>query len=585
MAACTAAEVMSGCGGACTASCTASACTISRTVSVTPPTPGATCTFDFGTRDVTVQSGGFVGGANSYEIRAHKFTVGSTGKLTASGGTSGPGGIIILTLGSGGFVVQSNANPVAVDGASAGSILVNSDGDVTISKAITADGTTSTAGAGNIGITAGRISGTTVVASGSITLIGGTSSGISASTSTASGAVGGNITLQAIGVAPSGKIDLENAVEAGGGTFGGGSISITSDNDTILGVSPKAHFLFVDGFGDAGSGGSVDVLAGGKIDGSAGRTGPISALGHSAALAGNAGGSGGSITFEAETGIINIGGASAGGMIAADASTGSCGGSVSITQDTATGGAVTIAVPITITGLGSSAGTGTTSDGAGGSLCVSTEDPTTFSQLIDGSGGTGGGGLMEIDSSSTITITGPVHADGTSDGGCITFCSGGGINLNAAVTAVRQITNVTTGNGGGVTALGNGAVSLTALASVSTSGANSAGCVDLEAGLGLTITSTAEINGDGGSATDSSGGTITLVAGSPDLPGDLTLSGKVHAQGHSTLVNANGTTLLDGCTVHLSSTAVIDTTGDNLAKNTISSSKVVPFALTSVEWP
>src|SRR5437773_1294259 len=405
---------MSGCGGACTASCTASACTISRTVSVTPPTPGATCTFDFGTRDVTVQSGGFVGGANSYEIRAHKFTVGSTGKLTASGGTSGPGGIIILTLGSGGFVVQSNANPVAVDGASAGSILVNSDGDVTISKAITADGTTSTAGAGNIGITAGRKSGTTVVASGSITLIGGTSSGV----------------------------------------------------------------------------------------------------GHSAARAGNAGGSGGSITFEAETGIINVGGASAGGMIAADASTGSCGGSVSITQDTATGGAVTIAVPITITGLGSSAGTGTTSDGTGGSLCVTTEDPTTFSQLIDGTGGTGGGGLMEIDSSSTITITGPVHADGTSDGGCITFCSGNGINLNAAVTAVRQITNVTTGNGGGVTALGNGAVSLTALANVSTSGANSAGCVDLEAGLGLTITSTAEINGDGGSATDSAGGTIPLRAGS-----------------------------------------------------------------------
>ena len=351
MAACTAAEVMSGCGGACTASCTASACTISRTVSESLP-KRITSPSDFGTRDVTVQSGGFVGGANSYEIRAHKFTVGSTGKLTASGGTSGPGGIIVLTLGSGGFVVQSNANPVAVDGASAGSILVNSDGDVTISKAITADGTTSTAGAGNIGITAGRISGTTVVASGSITLLGGTSSGISASTSTASGAVGGNITLQAIGVAPSGKIDLENAVEAGGGTFGGGSISITSDNDTILGVSPKAHFLFVDGFGDAGSGGSVDVLAGGKIDGSAGRTGPISAVGHSAALAGNAGGSGGSITFEAETGIINIGGASAGGMIAADASTGSCGGSVSITQDTATGGAVTIAVPITITGPG-----------------------------------------------------------------------------------------------------------------------------------------------------------------------------------------------------------------------------------------
>jgi len=86
-AVCTAAEVMAGCGGACTASCTASACTISRTATVTPPTPGATCTFDFGTRDVTLQSGGFVGGSNTFEIRAHKLTLNTGGRLTAAGGT------------------------------------------------------------------------------------------------------------------------------------------------------------------------------------------------------------------------------------------------------------------------------------------------------------------------------------------------------------------------------------------------------------------------------------------------------------------------------------------------------------------
>ncbi|TMA43022.1 MAG: hypothetical protein E6J83_10885, partial [Deltaproteobacteria bacterium] len=322
-AVCTAAEVMS-----CCASCTASACTVNKNATVTPPSPGASCTFDFGTRDVTLASGGFVGGSSIYEIRAHKLTVGSTGKLTATGGISGPGGIITLTLGTGGFVVQTNAvaTPVDVSGAGGGSLIVNADGDVTISKAISADASTDTATAGSILITAGRRSGTSIVASGSISLLGGTSGGLSAGTTTGNPSLGGTISLTAIGVLPSGKIDLENAVDVSGGTAGGGSITLTSDGDTILGVTPKSHFLFADGFGDAGSGGSIDVFAGGKIDSPAGMTQPISAVGHSAATAGNSGGSGGSITFEAESGLINLSGASTGGAIAADAASGGCGG-------------------------------------------------------------------------------------------------------------------------------------------------------------------------------------------------------------------------------------------------------------------
>src|SRR2546428_9764678 len=135
MAACTAAEVMSGCSGACTASCTASACTISRTATVTPPTPGATCTFDFGTRDVTLQSGGFVGGSNTFEIRAHKLTVGSNGKLTATGGNSAAGGIIILNLGTGGFALLMSADPVTPVGVPRGAVKRKAHADLTISKA------------------------------------------------------------------------------------------------------------------------------------------------------------------------------------------------------------------------------------------------------------------------------------------------------------------------------------------------------------------------------------------------------------------------------------------------------------------
>ena len=576
-AVCTAAEVMSGCGGSCTASCTASACTISRTVTVTPPSPGASCTFDFGTRDVTLQSGGFVGGSSTFEIRAHKLTVGSSGKLTATGGTSGPGGIVTLTLGTGGFVVQTNAaaTPVDVSGAGAGSLTVNADGDVSISKAISADASTVAATAGSILITAGRRSGTSVVASGSISLLGGSSSGLSATTTTASAQLGGTISLTAIGVPPSGKIDLENAVDVSGGTAGGGSITITSDGDTILGVTPKSHFLFADGFGDAGSGGSIDVFAEGKIDSPAGMNKPISAVGHSAATSGNPGGAGGSITFEADSGLVNLSGASTGGAIAADAAAGSCGGSVSVTQDTAVGAAVTIAVPITVAGLGISGSTGTTSDGNGGSLCVDTGDPTTITQLIDGTGGGGGGGFFEIDTVGTLTVNGAIHTDGTGGGGCVTLCSAADIAVNAAVTAVRQLTNATTGSGGGVTALADGAISVNALVDVSTTGSNSAGCADLEAGRNLTVTSTAVVDADGGSATNSSGGAITLVSGSPDLPGDLTLNGRAHAIGRSTLPNAFGTADLDGCTVHIASTGIVDTTGDQQAHNTLTARKAL----------
>src|SRR5439155_554697 len=208
------------------------------------------------------------------------------------------------------------------------------------------------------------------------------------------------------------------------------------------------------------------------------------AVGASAATPGISGGSGGLIAREAESGLIKLSGASTGGAIAADAASGGCGGSVSITQDFAVGAAVTVGLPITVTGPGTSGTGGTASDGAGGSVCFDTEDPTTIAQLIDGTGGGGGGGFMELDSVGTLTA-------------------------------------------------------------------------------------------DGGSAANSSGGAITLVAGSPDLPGDLTLNGSAHARGNSTLPNAFGTADLDGCTVHIASTGIVDTTGDRQARNTITARKAL----------
>src|SRR5439155_1653045 len=70
-------------------------------------------------------------------------------------------------------------------------------------------------------------------------------------------------------------------------------------------------------------------------------------------------------------------------------------------------------------------------------------------------------------------------------------------------------------------------------------------------------------------------GAITLVSGSPDLPGDLTLNGRAHAIGRSTLPNAFGTADLDGCTVHIASTGIVDTTGDQQAHNTLTARKAL----------
>src|SRR5205823_3543295 len=103
------------------------------------------------------------------------------------------------------------------------------------------------------------------------------------------------ITLRAIG----GSIDLEDAVSVSGGTVGAGTIDVTADQNAVLGVPPSGPVLLADGFGDAGSGGTIDVCAGRDVSGATGVSGAISAAGHSATLAGDAGGFGGTVWLEA----------------------------------------------------------------------------------------------------------------------------------------------------------------------------------------------------------------------------------------------------------------------------------------------
>src|SRR5207253_1200159 len=133
------------------------------------------------------------------------------------------------------------------------------------------------------------------------------------------------------------------------------------------------------------------------------------------------------------------------------------------------------------------------------------------------------------------------------------------------VTAI----GLTASAGGGVmvSADRNVSVSAAGVVDVSSTDGNSGGCVDLEAGGNLTLSTGSIVDANAGAATaGSAGGLVCLVAGTPDLPGDLTVGGNVHANGSAPGVAAVRASL-EGCTIHFLSTAILDTSGDTQARN------------------
>src|SRR5439155_1441961 len=348
------------------------------------------CTFDFGTREITL-TGNFIGGSNAFEIRAAKLTIPSTGRLSASGGSSLPAGMITLTLGAGGLNVAvapaARSNPVDVSGAGGGVLTVQSDGDVTINRLVLASARNNSTAAGKILITAGRQVNQTVIASGSITVTGKSGEGLIADTPTLSSMAGGTISL-----------DAQESIAVGAG---------------------------------------------------------------------------------------------ANGKIAGDGGSGGCGGAISFTTD-GTPGPITIHVPVTATGTGA--------DGGGGTVCVDGQGDATFSQGIDVSGGGGGGGSLDVSAIGTFTTAGAVRADGTGDGGCISFCAGG-VVIGGPVTS----RGLTAAAGGGVMVMADADVSVSAagIVDVSSTDGNSGGCVDLEAGGNLRLAAGSIVDADAGATAGS----------------------------------------------------------------------------------
>ena len=548
-AVCTAADVMA-CGSSCW-TCSGSTCTLAKLLPVTR----AACTFDFGARTLVLAGGGFTAGQNAFEIKARGLTVGTSGTLKATGNQATGGGMITLTLGAGGLTVLPGANLIDLTGAKltpqagGGTFSVFSDGDITLAgPGIAVDGTTTDAQGGMILLNAGRLSDAAVVASGSITV----RANLSATAKT--NGSGGTVMLVANGSATSGRIDVEQRIDVTGGA-NGGTITLKSSGDTILGTTPGGGPLLVaDASGDGTDAGEIDVAAGGQVRGNNGVTGLLRARGGTAAFLGDPGGTGGTFCIDA-TGALTLGGSS-GGIDASGGPSG-CGGCIELATENF-GADLTLAVPL-FAGAGGL-------DGAAGEIDISADGRAILRGNIDASAANGCGTLC-IAALSDITLDTPaqaIRADGPD--GAVDLCAGRDVVLGSPLVSAAATSTLSGYEGGSLCVASGRNITANGPVNVSASGPNAGGMIDVEACRDLSIGGAATLDADGGQG-GGSGGAIFLLAGGFGFPGDATLSGQAHARG--TAAPGAAAADLTGCTVHVGPTGLLDTRGDARARNTL----------------
>src|SRR5262249_48856586 len=104
--------------------------------------------------------------------------------------------------------------------------------------------------------------------------------------------IGGEVDLVTTGAPAAGTMDLESTVNVSGGDCGG-IVNAVSAGNVILGAG---SFLVANG--GTGDTGQIFVASGGQIQGSAGGSGKMSAIGQA----------GGEVTLDAMGGGVNLGG-------------------------------------------------------------------------------------------------------------------------------------------------------------------------------------------------------------------------------------------------------------------------------------
>ena len=562
-------------------------CTIAKTTyNVVSPN----CTFDFGTRDVTV-SGTIDINSNNVTFQSHNFTV--SGYLDARGLNSTVGGSITIQA-SGAIDIQGSGRVHTYGDIRGGMLTMTAaGGSATVSGTLNANGNTAGAPAGAIALTASpsitinnastvsatgenptfvptvpklalTASGGGVTLNESTLLSGGNAVGLTLS---ATGAVtqsatavldvsansltinagsmsmtaGAYIDARGLGAAPADRGGIVTITTTGactialidaGGNTGGGNISINAGTSFAL-----SGRLNVDGLGTDGDAGIIDVSAGTTISVPAGTTvsgaAPFSYVGGDVSFTAR-----GNVTLGTTT--INVDGGD-GGSLTVDS-----GGAVSMAGLTASG-----------------AGTGFVQDtGEGGSLGISAETGVTMNGVVQVNASHDGfGGSVDISANfGNIIVNNTIAADSTAsyqggDGGDISLTAPGTISVTAAGGLSAQGDGAY-GYGGSIEV--DGSLGVTLAGALNASSGGGGGSIDLYCDADINVS---QLFRCAGIAAGSIGGDITMTAGISG-PGSLTVSSTVDITGGGCDVlngcGSAGTAAFEACGVNFTGSSFVD---------------------------
>ncbi len=442
LTACTAADIVAG-----DSNCPSTGlCTIKKTFDV----PSG-CVLDFGTRDVTIHSGGKLRiDSGQVVLKGHDITLTNGGTIEGLGsGTTPPddhGGLIDIEA-SGSVLVNNSSSTTAgkidVSGKSeGGTIVINAAGSAVLGGKLFADQLTSTGSGGTIQVTAG-----TYITSLSISVISATG-GVDLGSNG-----GGDIEFDA-----NGDVILASNIDVSGAS--GGNLDINA------GGAVQLDGLNANGPGDAGSGGSLSIYGGTTVD----ILSPVQMSG-SGSLSESGGGCGGLADLESGFGDLTL----SDNILVEGAAPDGGGGEVILTAN----GNIKVLAKVSARSNGDC--------GCGGCISLDADQGVTMSGIVDVSGGSGGGGI-DVCAQRDISMTQLVSARARNYGGFA-----GDISMEAG-------------------ALGQGNLVLGALMDVSGGacsdylGCGAGGNVDLT-GCGLTINASGSINARG-----PDGGSVSLTA-------------------------------------------------------------------------
>lgn len=239
------------------------------------------CTFDFGNRHVLIEDSSIIdAGSRSLTIRAARLTIEESGEIRARGdaGSATGGSVFIDTTGD--VVVERIADIIVSTDDTGGDIVIDAGGSVTIIGRLTANGDTLNGVGGTISISAQQ----NIIV---------TSTGLLTARNGSDAFSPGTIELYA----NTGRIEIGGLVTVDGGE--GGAITFDAGTDVITTAD-----ISMDGIGNGGDAGAIDVFANGGID----LNGRILARGGagSGGIDGFGGGGGGTIFLQSFFGDLRI---------------------------------------------------------------------------------------------------------------------------------------------------------------------------------------------------------------------------------------------------------------------------------------